>query len=570
MQQKNRITVYTIGDSTMANKDTSGSNPERGWAQVLPQFFDTSRVVIDNRAVNGRSSKSFFDEGRWKPVVDELKPGDYVFIQFGHNDEKSEDPKRYTDPKGSYRDFLTMYVNDTRAKGAFPVLLTPIARRKFAENPDTLIDTHGEYTAAVRQLARELDVPAIDMAALTSRHLLGIGPEESKRLYMWLQPGESPKHPDGLKDDTHLKELGAFRYAQMAVNGIRELKLPLSRFVKNSIYDRNWKSVATNQPDGWYGTDEAIAVADNVLLYQRNTGGWPKNIPMHHKLDGSDRQKLLAGKDKTDDSTMDNGATYSEMVFLAKMYRKTHTEKYREAFLKGLQYILAAQYPDGGWPQFYPLRKGYYTHITYNDNLMVNGMTILKDIADRKPLYAFVDDPAVISRCADAFDRGVDCILKTQYRQNGKPTVWCAQHDENTLEPAKARAYELPSLSGSESAGIVLLLMEINNPKPEVKQAIADAVEWFEKVKITGIKIEPFVNAENIRDRHVVSDPAAPPVWARFYQLDDNRPFFCDRDGVRKYALSEIGYERRNGYSWYTDAPQQVIDKYKKYIKNQK
>jgi pectinesterase len=236
--------------------------------------------------------------------------------------------------------------------------------------------------------------------------------------------------------------------------------------------------------------------------------------------------------------------------------------------MKALNYILAAQYPNGGLPQYYPLQRGYYTHITFNDNCMVNMMTILKGIAERDELFAFVDDPALIKRCADAFDLGVDCIIKTQYRQNGKLTGWCALHDENTLEPAQARSYELPSLSGSEGADLVLFLMEIKNPKPELKQAIAAAVEWFEKVKIFGIKIESFIGEDGLRDRRVVSDPSAPPIWARFYQLDDNRPFFSDRDGIKKYAMSEIGHERRNGYSWYTYSPQAVLDKYKEYVKN--
>jgi pectinesterase len=351
----------------------------------------------------------------------------------------------------------------------------------------------------------------------------------------------------------------------MAVGGMREL--PLSKYIKRSIYDMGWSGVALRQPADWYGTDEARAVAENVLIYQRNTGGWQKNIPMHQKLTESAKQTVLAAKDKTDDSTMDNDATYMEMIFLAKVYNKTHDTKYRDAFMKALNYILSAQYPsNGGWPQYYPLHGGYYTHITYNDNLMINVMTILKGIMERDELFAFVDDPAMIKRCTDAFNKGVDCIIKTQYRQNGKLTCWCAQHDENTLQPAPARAYELPSLSGSEGADIVLFLMEIKKPTPEIKQAIANAVEWFEMVKITGIKLEPFTNSDGQRDRRVVTDPSAPAIWARFYQLDDNLPFFCDRDGVKVYSLAEIGHERRNGYSWYTNAPQKAIDKYKEWI----
>ena len=559
-----KITVYTIGDSTMADYDSTRS-PLRGWAQELQQFFDANSVVVDNRAVSGRSSKSFYDEGYWKPIVDQLKPGDYVLIQFGHNDEKTEDLKRYTNPNGSYRDFLTMYVNDTRAKGACPVLITPVARRMrlAVPNPSFPYETHGDYSVAVREVALQLDVPLIDMDSRMGQWMWILGLEDAKRLYMWLQPGQSPNYPDGRQDDTHLNEFGAFNVALTVINEIRILNLPISRYLKNSIYDLSWYDVALNQPDDWYGTAEAVAVAENVLTYQRNTGGWPKNIPMHYKLNESDKLTVLASKDKTDDSTMDNDATYMEPVLLAKVYNKTHKGKYKEAFMKALQYILAAQYSNGGWPQFYPLQSGYKLYITINDNLTVNMMTILKGIIERDELFTFVDDPELINQCTDAFERGLDCILKTQYRQNGKLTAWCAQHDEITFEPAGARSYELPSLSGSETADLVLFLMELENPKPEVKEAIAAAVGWFEQVKLSGIRVENFVDSDGRSDKRVVTDPSAPSIWARFYQLEDNRPFFCDRDGIKKYTMSEIGYERRNGYGWYTYAPQKALEKYK-------
>ncbi|MDR1673491.1 MAG: pectate lyase [Bacteroidales bacterium] len=558
--QPRKITVYTVGDSTMANKDTTLRNPERGWAMMFQPFFDTTMVIVENHAVNGRSSKSFMDEGKWQVVADKLQAGDYVFIQFGHNDEKSEDPKRYTDPQTTYKEFLTQYVNETRAKGAFPVLMTSIARRKFSPETGMPLDTHGEYPVAVRELAKELDVPLIDMAVMTERMLIRMGHEDSKRIYMWLQSGQSPKFPDGLQDDTHLNEYGAFQVAQMVAGSIRAQQLPLAEYLVRNINEMGWGQVVRSQPDDWYGTPEAIAIAENVLLYQRNSGGWPKNTPMHQKLSDNDKKTILAEKDK-DDSTIDNDATQMEMIYLAKVYNATANEIYRDAVIRGLNYIFESQYANGGWPQFYPLHEGYYTHITYNDYAMVNVMNLIKSISRSEKPFGFINDEATLNRCTEAFNRGVDCILKTQYRQNGVLTVWCAQHDAHTLEPAKARTYELPSLSGSESAGIVRLLKGIENPSPEVTQAIDAAMAWFEKVKITGIRVENYVNEEGKRDRHVVADDAASPLWARFYTLEDNRPFFCDRDGVKKYELSEIGYERRNGYSWYTDAPQRLFDK---------
>jgi pectinesterase len=228
---------------------------------------------------------------------------------------------------------------------------------------------------------------------------------------------------------------------------------------------------------------------------------------------------------------------------------------------------LEAQYENGGWPQFYPLRKGYYTHITFNDNATINVLNLLKDLSNGNQKYDFVTDDVVLDRVEQALEKGIECILKTQFVQNGVLTVWCAQHDEITLLPAKARAYELPSLSGSESAGIVDFLMSLENPSPEIIKAVKAAVVWFDKVKITGYKVENFTNSEGKKDRRVVSDAGARPMWARFYDLENNRPFFCDRDGIKKYSLEEIGYERRNGYSWYSDSAQKILDNYAKWKK---
>ncbi|MDR0574556.1 MAG: pectate lyase [Tannerella sp.] len=336
------------------------------------------------------------------------------------------------------------------------------------------------------------------------------------------------------------------------------LKQDKSEYSLANISSLRWKQIAHSMPDKWYGSEQAISIAENVLLYQRNTGGWPKNVEIHHMMSDSFKKKITEEKNHIDDSTIDNDATVLEMIYLAKVYKETNVPAYKEAFLKGLDYLYEAQYDNGGWPQFYPLRKGYYSCITYNDNAMANVMRLLKSVADKDPAYDFVrkDDP---SKCANAFERGIDCILKTQYKQNGKLTVWCAQHDAKTLEPAKARAYELPSLSGSESAEIVLLLQSIKDPSPEVKHSIEAAKKWFQKVRIDGIKIETYINDKGLRDRRVVQSPGAPPLWARFYEPDDNRPFFCDRDGIKRYSMAEIGYERRNGYSWYTDRPSSFI-----------
>ena len=204
--------------------------------------------------------------------------------------------------------------------------------------------------------------------------------------------------------------------------------------------------------------------------------------------------------------------------------------------------------------------------ITYNDDAMINVMKLLRDITKAKAPYTFVPD-AARQQAQVALDKGVECILKTQVKQNGKLTVWCAQHDRETLAPAKARAYELPSLSGQESDDIVLFLMSLSKPTPEMIASIDAAIEWFKESEIKNIKKEYFTNADGKKDYRMVPCTDCEPLWARFYELETNRPFFCDRDGIKKYDISEIGYERRNGYSWYNNGGLKVLAKYKEWKK---
>jgi lysophospholipase L1-like esterase len=223
-------TLYLIGDSTMANKPTEPPNPEHGWGQMLPQFFQKPSLVV-NHAQNGRSTKSFIDEGRWQKVVDALRPGDYVIIQFGHNDEKREDPKRFAVADGAYRDNLIRFVRDTRAKGATPLLATPVARRRW-DAQGRLVDTHGDYPAAVRAVAATERVPLLELNRLTSELEQGHGVEGSKRLHLWYPAGAFARAPDGYKDDTHYSAYGATRVAALAVQEMLRLELPLAQWLK--------------------------------------------------------------------------------------------------------------------------------------------------------------------------------------------------------------------------------------------------------------------------------------------------------------------------------------------------
>lgn len=324
-----------------------------------------------------------------------------------------------------------------------------------------------------------------------------------------------------------------------------------------------WRTVG-QQPAEWFATDEAKAVADNVLLYQYPSGGWPKNIDMAKPLNPAERADLA--ERPHDDATIDNGGTHTQIRFLARMAGQTKDARYRAAALRGLDYLLEAQYPNGGWPQFFPLRKGYYTHITFNDDAMVKVLEVLRDTAAAREEFAWVDD-ARRARAADAVRRGVDCILRCQIVIDGVKTAWCAQHDEVTFAPAQARKYEHPSLTGFETVGIVRFLMSLDRPTPEVVQAIDAAVAWLDHAKITGVRIEhpPAPELAHGHDRVVVADPAAPPIWARFYELrptkEDARPIFSGRDGVIRYHLAEIEAERRGGYRWYIEEPRKLLEK---------
>lgn len=221
--EKEPFTIYTIGDSTMSDK-TPEVYPETGWCQVLADYLDES-VRVENHARNGRSSKSFIDEGRWQAVRDSLEPGDVVFIQFGHNDEKEYDSTRYTTPCGSYMANLERFVNESSEKGASPILFTSIVRRKFGED-GLLVNTHGDYPEALRSLASRLDVPMIDLEKLTGEWVNFLGDEASKEMYLWILPCEN--YPEGREDDTHLSEKGARSIAQLALGECISQNVPFA------------------------------------------------------------------------------------------------------------------------------------------------------------------------------------------------------------------------------------------------------------------------------------------------------------------------------------------------------
>jgi PelA/Pel-15E family pectate lyase len=325
------------------------------------------------------------------------------------------------------------------------------------------------------------------------------------------------------------------------------------------------------KPDDWYCSAEARQIADNILSWQSPQGSWPKNVNTERNPYTGDPNKL--------EGTFDNGVTTPQMRFLARSFRATGDRRLEQAFLKGLDHILKAQYLTGGWPQFYPPTTGYPRHITFNDGAMIRLMYLLRDIAESSD-YEFVDADRR-QAATKAFDRGIDCILKCQIRVNpvrenavertfnqrsfsngvnGKLTVWCAQHDEVDYGPRAGRTYELPSLSGSESVAILGILMSLDKPSPQIIEAIHAGVEWFESAKITGIR-QKWIDGDKV----IVKDANAPPLWARFCEIETNRPIFSGRDGVKKYDMAEIEAERRNHYGWYGNWGQLVADRYAKW-----
>jgi PelA/Pel-15E family pectate lyase len=314
-----------------------------------------------------------------------------------------------------------------------------------------------------------------------------------------------------------------------------------------------------------YGQVKTDPIAENMLVYQRSVGGWPKmlnEIMVDYNKSLSDAQKksTLADANKND-ATIDNEATFKEINYLTKSYKETNNKAYLQSAEKGIRYLLKAQDANGGWPQYYPDSSLYRSAITFNDNAMMHVMLVLDNVAQKKNGFDVVD-PALVEPSAKAVKRGVDCILKTQIKVNGKLTAWNQQYDKNTLKPVMARKFELVGLTPSESTEIVKFLMKIPNPSPEIKNAVKSAVEWFTAVQIKGYRFDHIKDASQPggKDAVLVADPAS-TIWARYYEIGTTKPFFSGRDSKKKYNIAEIENERRAGYAWYGTWPKQLLDK---------
>jgi PelA/Pel-15E family pectate lyase len=338
-----------------------------------------------------------------------------------------------------------------------------------------------------------------------------------------------------------------------------------------NIYDTgNIVNPVENQPR--YKETEISKIADNMLLYQRNNGGWPKNYDMQAILTREQVDSLMKAKSLLH-TTFDNSTTYTHIEYLAQAYTITKVEKYKEACQKGINFVLSAQYQNGGWPQYFPLENNYSRRITFNDGAFLGVLELLKKIVDNDPDFSFIGND-IRKKVKNAYQKGLECILNSQIIDNGKLTAWCQQHDEVTLKPAWARAFEPPSICNGESVQIVLFLMNLENPDKRTIESIQGAVKWFSDSKIfyTRVRTIPAPPEKSQwrlskTDRVVVIDSLAPPIWTRFYELGTEKPLFSDRNSKYLYSLAEVSRERRDGYSWYTYAPKTVLDKYPEWQK---
>jgi PelA/Pel-15E family pectate lyase len=315
-----------------------------------------------------------------------------------------------------------------------------------------------------------------------------------------------------------------------------------------------------------YTPVQVVQIADNLLRYQRADGGWIQNQDPARILDAAEREQFAKESRKTGGS-FDNRNIYTQVEYLAAAYVATGDTRYRDASLKGIEFILAHQDPNcGGWPHTVPTSQRYHPYLTVADDVTSGVLTTLRKASADIHRFGFLD-ASLRKRIAQAVERGDACLLRLQVRQDGKLAGWAGQYDDATLQPAQGRNFELPSIVAQESVGVVRYLMSIPDPSPAIVAAVDGAMDWFDRVEITGWKIETIdapleqyrYHASN-KDRRLVRDPAASGLWARFYDLQDNSVVLATRESKRVASYAEIPRERRTGYEWYGHWPQPLLE----------
>jgi PelA/Pel-15E family pectate lyase len=340
-------------------------------------------------------------------------------------------------------------------------------------------------------------------------------------------------------------------------------------------------------PETWYASADALRIAHNMVTYQVPDGGWSKNIDMtsgprapgnRYDTDNLNRFSEPGDFDAPLDpnwnyiATLDNDATWMQIRFLARVttallatHRDAEAEPFRESVERGVEYLLNSQYPNGGWPQVWPLEGMYHDAITINDDAMLHAVEILHDVADRARDYAFLPR-RMARRAGPAAERGIECLLRLQITEHGAKTAWAQQYDALTLEPTSARNYEMPALTSDESVPVIEFLMSLPNPTPEEVAAVNDAAAWLKKVEIFGYRYGSgnfFADRRSAEGRKLVAVAGAGPIWARYYQIGTDKPIFGDRDKTIHDDVNELSRERRNGYAWFNAEGAAALAEYK-------
>jgi PelA/Pel-15E family pectate lyase len=356
---------------------------------------------------------------------------------------------------------------------------------------------------------------------------------------------------------------------------------------KHASGGRGMFALRGDHPAEWFAGDDALKAARNILTYQLADGGWSKNIDMVSKprapgdlydADNENRFPDTADFDKPVDpnwhylATLDNDSTWMQIRFLAKVtsallaaHRDADAAPLSASVDHGVEYLLDSEYPNGGWPQVWPLEGGYHDAITINDDAMTHAVEILHDVATGAPDYLFVSDP-LKKRAGPAADRGIDCLLKLQITENGVKTAWAQQYDALTLEPTSARNYEMASLTSDESFPVVEFLMSLPDPTPAEVVAVHAACAWFVKVEIMGYRYGSgnfMADRSSPGGRKLMAVEGAGPIWSRYYQIGTDKPIFGDRDKTIHDDVNELSLERRNGYSWFNSAGVALLAEYK-------
>lgn len=346
---------------------------------------------------------------------------------------------------------------------------------------------------------------------------------------------------------TTLAQIGVDNSSRQISN--EEQKIEMSRSF------RWWDLEISKKPYSWYKTEEGIRATENILSWQDEGTGWPLMNTIREPFTGDISKAGPWGK-----GAALNSSTVNELRFLSRAYQATENERYKTAILGGLGYILDAQLDSGGWPHSYPHRSTDYSHYaTYNDNIISDIMTFLAEVLS-SPDFRVIGEEN-LKKVKEAYEKGLEFILKSQLVVNGELTAWAQQYDETTYEPKAARKFEPVAISGDESAGVLLFLMSIRKPSEEVIAAIKAGVQWFKDVQIDGMEL-----VKNSGDQSIRPNTTAPPLWARFYEIGTNRPIFAGRDGIIRYNLEEVELERRRGYSWYNYKGTAVLNRYNDWL----